>query len=74
MKTFNEFISEDGAVAAGSGAAPTNTTAGIAPSEKDPPMFRKKQKSYQAKNAAAQVNYVNNGMASMRKTLGGVNV
>jgi hypothetical protein len=37
-------------------------------------MGKKKQRSYQQKNAADEVAYVKDGMSNMRKTLGGVNV
>ena len=48
MKTFNEFIAEDG-MAAGTGAAPTNTTSGLA-SEKAAPVSRKTQRKIQKDN------------------------
>ena len=56
MKSFKQFVVEDGAPAV---AAPTNSTAGIKPSIDNPPMGKKKQKSYQQKNAAAEKEYVN---------------
>lgn len=71
MKSFADFMIEDGAPVAG---APTNSTAGIKPSIDNPPMGKKKQRSYQQNNAADEASYVKDGMNNMRKTLGGVNV
>lgn len=67
MKTFKQ-LREEGE------AAPTNTTAGIAPSIKNPPMGKKKQLSYQQKNAAAETKYVGDVASGLRKVMGGVNV
>jgi hypothetical protein len=71
MKSFKDFMTEDGAPVAG---VPTNSDAGIKPSIDNPPMGKKKQRSYQQKNAADETAYVKDGMNTMRKTLGGVNV
>jgi hypothetical protein len=60
-----------GAPGGGTGAAPTNTTAGIKPSIDNPPMGKRKQKSYQQKNQEAEKEYVTTGL---RKIMGGVNV
>ena len=46
--------------------APTNSTAGIAPSEKNPPMPKKKQLSYKEKNI--------NDSKSLRKIMGALDV
>ena len=71
MKSFADFMIEDGAPVAG---VPTNSDAGIKPSIDNPPMGKKKQRSYQQKNADAAARNVKDGMNTMRKTLGGVNV
>jgi hypothetical protein len=71
-------LHEDGAPAAapaGSGAAPTNTTAAFSADElKNPPMGKRKQLTYREKNAAGEHQYTGKSLAGMRKTLGGVNV
>lgn len=70
-KTFNE----DGA-AAGSGAGPTNVSGGLASIKNpdgttaSPPVSRKRQKSYQQKNAAAEKAYVADNATKLRKVLG----
>lgn len=78
MKTFKQFIGEDGgagggavgAVASGgsSSSAPTNSTAGIAPSIKDPPVSKQAQKKIRRQGEISASN------TSMRKMVGSVNV
>ena len=62
MMSFNQFINEDGVAA----AAPTNSTAGIASSTKEPPVSKRAQKRIQTQGAM--------GSPTLRKVLGGVNV
>ena len=77
MKTFSQFVYEDGA-AAGAGVAPTNVSSGLGSIEingvkQTPPMSRRGQTKRQRENAKGEVELVKQ-LGKMRKIVGGVNV
>jgi hypothetical protein len=77
--TQKTFATEDGAPA-GAGAAPTNVSGGLASIKNpdgtvaSPPVSKKKQKTYQQKNVAAEKEYTNGIASKLRKVMGGINV
>ena len=78
MKTFKDFRND---INETTGAAPTVVDAGLASvidpntgKPSSPPVYRKKQKTYQEKEADRQKEYAKGPSQMQRRVMGGVNM